>query len=189
LTSENLAGSTAGIIMSASPARPSVYAYRDSARWSRTMASAAAATRIAMTVQSSWRNPSPANGEYSGRTAALARPRSSRRRKDTPSPLSSATHGRIAGSAYGARKRTTTCATRNTIVSSRGSTQKSEVTFPISPYSYAAVYAVTMIIANSSPASSALRRVGARRSASALGAGGGAGFAVAAVTLRGIPPS
>src|SRR2546421_1342287 len=108
-----------------------------------------------------------------------------RRRKITPSPLSSATAGRIAGSAYGARKRTATCAARNTMVSSSGGSQKSP-RCRLTPYATAAAYTVTAPIANSSSASSALRRVGTREPAGAADAGGG-GVGAAAVTVASFP--
>jgi hypothetical protein len=60
LISDMLRGSTAGIMTRTMPARPSVYAYRETARWSRTMRSRIAAKTTAASVQASWRPPVPA---------------------------------------------------------------------------------------------------------------------------------
>src|SRR2546430_1186077 len=187
LTSERLAGSTAGIITSTMPVRPRVYAYRDSTRWSRTAQGAPIDTMTAASVQISWRTPSPLSAPRSARCGAEVRPRSSRRRKATPSPLSSATAGRIAGSAYGARNRSPTCVARNTSRRRNGCIQKSALTFPTSAYSTAPAYAVTTTMASSRRTSSRLRRVGMRKPAVALGADGEARGAADAVTAAGVP--
>jgi hypothetical protein len=99
LISENRDGSTAGIITSTMPTRPSVYAYRETARWSRTMMSSPAASTTAMSVQASCRPPTPEKMGRLARSLASANARSMRRRNATPSPLSRATAGTIAGSA------------------------------------------------------------------------------------------
>src|SRR5437762_8757711 len=105
-----------------------------------------------------------------------------------PMPLISPTSGRMIGSAYGAKIRTTRCATSSTIPNSAGSTQKSPVTARKNPASFAAEYATSTSMTAASSPSSALRRVGMRRPAlSAGGAGSGGTSAVDTAMFLSIP--
>jgi hypothetical protein len=171
------------------PVRPSVYAYRDSERWSRTMYSNPAAAIAAMSVQPSWRKPSPSNTPYSARCrTSVIRDRSMRRRNSTPNPLTSATAGSSTGSAYGARNRIAMCTPRKMIPSIATGTQKSGEMSSLAPASIAAAYAATSTIAKISNASSTLRRVFGRGAATApapeVGDGAGITGAVTATVPR-----
>ena len=111
-TSLNRPGRIAGRARKARPAAASVYAYRASARWSRTTSRTATNRASPMQVHSTWDLGVAGRDRLTvllGVGAASAR--SSRRISTRPSPLSRATAGRISGSAYGASQRTATCAT------------------------------------------------------------------------------
>ena len=64
-----------------------------------------------MAVQAIWRPTCTAGGSAPNAAARSALARSNRWIMTRPRPLSSATHGRISGSAYGAKRRTARCAT------------------------------------------------------------------------------
>ena len=164
------------------PTRPSVYAYRESDRWSRTTASS--------TDGQDHRDQRP--GELAAADAGedgQARP--ARRRRPgpgragagsrRPSPLSSATAGSRTGSAYGARNRITRCRPRKIDAQERGrhpevrrDRRRSRLASTV-----AAVRPRPAPSRSSSSASSALRRVRAGRTpaCSPAVAGGGAGTA------------
>src|SRR6266545_4117531 len=126
----------------------------------------------ATSVHSNWRKPKSPNIASAGRSLGSASPRSSRAMKTMPRPLSMATHGRIAGSAYGAKNRTTEWARIITAMNSAGITTADS---PISCSSAACTPAVNTTIstpANRISSSSLLRRVGTRRPAPAPEAAG-----------------
>ncbi len=112
-------GSTAGRITNSRPPMPSVYEYRESTRWSRmnsrTTQNAVIPTSVQMTCRRPW--PPYVSGSV---PLPVAETSPSRWMKITPMPFSSATHGRMIGSAYEAKNRTTTCAIRKTAVSAAG---------------------------------------------------------------------
>src|SRR6266545_1910592 len=139
----------------------------------------------ATSVHSNWRKPKSPNIASAGRSLGSASPRSSRAMKTMPSPLSMATHGRIAGSAYGAKNRTTEWARIITAMNSAGITAADS---PISCSSAACTPAVNTTIstpANRISSSSLLRRVGTRRPAPAPEGAGGVGKAAAGAVVGG----
>src|SRR5207253_3609064 len=82
--------------------------------------------------------------------------------KTTPRPLRIAAHGRITGSAYGARRRTPTCAPRKITDSAAGKYDDAAVMFCCTAASMAIESDHTIAIAMTSRPSSVLRRVGGR---------------------------